>query len=97
MGDSGTLENTFAERAENELAKVARVSAMELAGTYCTTVSTSKNGISNVDTLFVKLRPILYGVLAKSTPSICPPAATRDWNTSTDTAKIADSIGALFA
>ena len=53
--------------------------------------------MSNVETLFVRLRPIRYGVEAKSTPSICPPAATRDWNTSTLTARTPYSIGAEFA
>jgi hypothetical protein len=32
---------------------------------YWQTVSTSKNGINNVDTLFVKLRPIRYGRASK--------------------------------
>ena len=70
IGDSGTLGYTLADNALNALAKAARVSETAFAGTYCTTVSTSKNGISNVDTRLVKLRPIRYGVEVKSTPSI---------------------------
>jgi len=42
IGDSGTLGYTFADNALKALAKAARVSETALAGTYCTTVSTSK-------------------------------------------------------
>ena len=44
IGDSGTLEKTLAANPLNAVDNAARVSAIELAGTYCTTVSTSRYG-----------------------------------------------------